>query len=106
MLRIPTTSKLSSSQRKWLRGQAHTLKPIVQVGKQGLTESVLRQVDEALSDHELVKVQAAAPREEKEAMAERLAEELGADVAGRIGHIIILFRQNEDPEERVYDLPD
>lgn len=102
----PTTSKLSSSQRKWLRGQAHSLKPIVQVGKQGLTESVLRQVDEALSDHELIKVQAPAPREEKEAMAERLAEELGADVAGRVGHIIILFRQNEDPEERVYDLPD
>ncbi len=106
MPRTPTTSKLSSSQRKWLRGQAHSLKPIVQVGKQGLTESVLRQVDEALSDHELIKVQAPAPREEKEAMAERLAEELGADVAGRVGHIIILFRQNEDPEERVYDLPD
>jgi RNA-binding protein len=98
--------KISSSQRKWLRGQAHSLKPIVQVGKQGLTESVLRQVDEALDAHELIKVQAVVPREEKDAVAERLAEELQADVAGRIGHIIILFRQHEDPEERVYDLPD
>jgi RNA-binding protein len=98
--------KLSSLQRKWLRGQAHTLKPIVQIGKQGLTEAVLQQVDAALDAHELIKVQAIAPREEKDAMAERLAEELRADVAGRIGHIIILFRQHEDPEERVYDLPD
>ncbi|HEX3125859.1 MAG TPA: ribosome assembly RNA-binding protein YhbY [Thermoanaerobaculia bacterium] len=97
---------ISSSQRKWLRGQAHSLKPIVQVGKQGLTESVLRQVDEALDAHELIKVQAVVPREEKDAVAERLGEELGADVAGRIGHIIILFRQNPDPEKQIYELPD
>lgn len=106
MPRTPRTPELSSAQRKWLRGQAHSLKPIVQVGKQGLTESVLRQVDEALDAHELIKVQAMVPREEKDAVAERLAGELRAGVAGRIGHIIILFRQHEDPEERVYDLPD
>lgn len=105
MPRTPRSPLLSSSQRKWLRGQAHSLKPIVQVGKQGLSESVLRQVDEALDAHELVKVQAVAPREEKDAIAERLAEELRADVAGRIGHIIILFRQNPDPEKQVYELP-
>jgi RNA-binding protein len=97
--------KLSSAQRKWLRGQAHTLKPIVQIGKQGLSESALRQVDEALDAHELIKVQAVVPREEKDAIAERLAEQLRADVAGRIGHVIILFRQNPDPEKQVYELP-
>lgn len=97
---------LTSAQRKWLRGQAHALKPLVQVGKQGLAEPVLRQVDAALDVHELIKVQAAIPREEKDAMAERLAGELRAEVAGRIGHVIILFRQNPDPEKRVYDIPD
>jgi RNA-binding protein len=102
----PKPPQLSSSQRKWLRGQAHSLKPLVQVGKQGLSGSALRQVDAALDAHELIKVQAVAPREEKDAIAERLAGELGAEVAGRIGHIIILFRQNPDPEKRVYDLPD
>jgi RNA-binding protein len=97
--------QISSSQRKWLRGQAHTLKPIVQIGKQGLSESALRQVDEALEAHELIKVQAIAPREEKDAIAERLAKELRAELAGRIGHIIILFRQNPDPEKQIYELP-
>jgi RNA-binding protein len=97
--------RISSAQRKWLRGQAHTLKPIVQIGKQGLSESALRQVDAALDAHELIKVQAVAPREEKDAIAERLAEQLRADVAGRIGHVIILFRQNPDPEKQVYELP-
>ncbi len=102
---MSATSTLSSAQRKWLRGQAHALKPIVQIGKLGVTESVLSQVDAALNDHELIKVQAAAPREEKDAIAERLAAGLGADVAGRVGHIIILFRQNPDPEKQIYELP-
>lgn len=105
-MKTPPPPSLTGAQRKWLRGQAHTLKPIVQVGKQGLSESALRQVGEALDAHELIKVQAIAPREEKDAIAERLAAELRAEVAGRIGHIIILFRQNPDPEKRVYDIPD
>ncbi len=105
MPKTPSTPNLTSAQRKWLRGQAHSLKPIVQIGKQGLSESALRQVDEALGVHELIKVQAVAPREEKDAIAERLAESLRADVAGRIGHVIILFRQNPDPEKQVYELP-
>ena len=96
---------LSSAQRKWLRGMAHSLKPVVQVGRQGLTAGVIRQVDTALDLHELVKVQAVAPREEKNAIAERLAAELGAAVAGRIGHVILLFRQHPDPEKRLYELP-
>lgn len=96
---------LTSAQRKWLRGQAHALKPIVQIGKQGLTEGTIRQVDEALDAHELIKVQAVVPREEKEEIATRLASEVDAEVAGRIGHVIILYRENPDPEERVYELP-
>lgn len=96
---------LTGSQRKWLRGQAHSLKPIVQIGRQGLTEGTIRQVDEALDAHELIKVQAAVPREEKEEIANRLASEVEAEVAGRIGHIIILYRENPDPEKRIYELP-
>jgi RNA-binding protein len=96
---------LTSAQRKWLRGMSHSLRPVVQVGRQGLTEGVIRQVDAALDLHELVKVQAVAPREEKDAIAGRLAAELGAAVAGRIGHIVILYRQHPDPEKRLYELP-
>lgn len=98
-------ANLTGAQRKWLRGQAHALKPVVQIGKQGLTEAALRQIDEALNDHELIKVQAAVPRQEKDEMAARLASDLGAEVAGRIGHIVILYRQHPDPEERMIELP-
>jgi RNA-binding protein len=96
---------LTSAQRKWLRGQAHALKPVVQIGRQGLTEATLRQVNAALDAHELIKVQAVAPREEKDAIAERLAAEVHAEVAGRIGHVVILFRQHPDPEKQIYELP-
>lgn len=98
-------AKLTSAQRKYLRGLAHPLKPIVQIGKQGLTEATIRQADDALNDHELIKVQAPVPREEKKELAERLASELEADVAGHIGHVIILYREHPDPEEREIELP-
>ena len=97
-------AKLTGAQRKHLRGLAHALKPLVQIGKQGLTEAAIRQVDEALNDHELIKVQAAVPREEKREVAARLAIELDAEVAGQIGHVIILYREHPDPEQRSIEL--
>ena len=97
-------AKLTGAQRKHLRGLAHALRPVVQIGKQGLTEAAIRQVDEALNDHELIKVQAAVAREEKREVAARLASELDAEVAGQIGHVIILYREHPDPEQRVIEL--
>ena len=105
MLTSAPMAKLTGAQRKHLRGLAHALKPQVQIGKQGLTEAAIRQVDEALNDHELIKVQAAVPREKKREVAARLASELEAEVAGQIGHVIILYREHPDPEERQIELP-
>ena len=98
-------AKLTSAQRKYLRGLAHPLRPVVQIGKQGLTEATIRQADDALNDHELIKVQAPVPREEKKELAERLASELEAEIAGHVGHVIILYREHPDPEERAIELP-
>jgi RNA-binding protein len=47
---------LKGSQRKYLRGDAHSYKPIVQIGKEGLSENVIRAIDAALQSHELIKV--------------------------------------------------
>jgi len=99
-------AKLKGSQRKWLRGQAHSLRPVVQVGRQGLTEGTLREIDFALETHELIKVQAPAPREEKQEMARRIETELGAEAVGLIGHILVLYRRQGDPELRRIEIPD
>jgi RNA-binding protein len=84
---------------------SHNLKPVVQIGKNGLTESVLAQIDEALELHELIKVQAVAPKEQKRELAERIESELHAELAGLIGHVLILYRENPDPELRTLELP-
>ncbi len=103
--RKPTSRRFSSpaltgAQRKWLRGQAHNLRPVVQLGRQGLSEAVLAQIDAALEAHELIKVQAPAPRQEKEELAARLRDRLGAEAVGIIGHVLILYRRHPDPERR------
>ena len=99
-------AKLKGSQRKWLRGQAHSLRPIVQIGQKGLSEATLREVDLALDSHELIKVQAVASKEEKQEIGRQIEEELGAQVVGLIGHILILYRRHPDPDQRRIRLPD
>jgi RNA-binding protein len=98
-------AKLKGSQRKWLRGQAHALRPVVQIGRLGLSANALREIDFALETHELIKVQAAAPKDEKQEMARRIEAELGAETVGMIGHILILYRRQPDPELRKIEIP-
>jgi RNA-binding protein len=96
---------LTGAQRKWLRGQAHGLDPVVRLGKNGLTDSVLREIDAALEVHELIKIQAPGAKEEKREVAREIEERLKATEVGTIGHVLILFRRNPDPERRVVELP-
>lgn len=98
-------AKLKGSQRKWLRGQAHSLRPIVQIGQKGLSEATLREVDLALDSHELIKVQAVAPKEEKQEIGRQIEQELRAQVVGLIGHVLILYRRHPDPDQRRIHLP-
>lgn len=88
---------MNGKQRKYLRGLAHDLKPLVQIGHRGLSPAVARQIDAALTEHELIKVRLAAeaPLDRDEAAA-RLSDEVGCDVAGSIGRVLILFRANPD----------
>ena len=87
--------ELEGFQRKHLRGLAHSLKPIVQVGSSGVTESVLRQVDEALGHHELIKVRLFDPQDKK-ADAQTLAGGTRSTLCGLVGHTVILYRAHPD----------
>ncbi len=97
--------ELTSKQRRWLRGQAHGLDALVQVGKGGLSEGVIKQTHEVLARHELVKVRFLADRDDRREQTAALAAASGAEVAGAIGRVAILFRQQPDPEKRRYKLP-
>ena len=85
----------TGKQRRKLRGLAHHLDPIVQVGKEGVTDSVLAAVRKALDDHELIKVRVleSAPEGRDEAGA-AIAAKTDAHVAGAVGRIVMLYRRH------------
>ena len=92
-LRAPM--ELSGKQRRFLRAEAHHLEPVVMVGKEGVTESVVAAVSQALTDHELIKVRVleGAPLERAE-VAEALTPAAEAQLVGQIGRVLILYRRH------------
>jgi len=86
---------LTGRQRKSLRGRAHRLQPVVLVGREGVTDAVVRAVDEALATHELIKVRLHEPEDKQEA-AQGLADGAGAALCGLVGHTVILYRPHPE----------
>lgn len=88
---------LNSRQRAQLRGMANTLDTIFQIGKGGISEQTVKQIDEALEARELIKIRAleTSPVTSREA-ADSIAQKVGADVVQVIGTRFILYRESTD----------
>lgn len=88
--------ELTGKQRRYLRGLGHSLDPLVQIGKGGVDDGVVKALDLALRDHELVKVRVGteAPEDRHDA-AEQLAEATKSAVAQVLGRTILLFRKRQ-----------
>ena len=91
---------LKGSTKKYLRSLAHHLKPVVMVGRNGVTEQLITSVDTALKDHELIKVKFLDYKEEKKEISEEIASATKSAVVGIIGNIVTLYRQHPQPELR------
>jgi RNA-binding protein len=88
---------MTGKERAELRAEAHHLDPLVHIGAQGITPTVVEALDDALRTRELVKVQMVRPIEEKpRAVAERLAQETSAVVVQVVGRTATLYRENPD----------
>ena len=87
--------ELTPKQRRALRGMAHALRPVVQVGQAGVGPGVIAATAQALDDHELVKVRLAGA-EGKKAAAAALAAATDAALCGLVGHVAILYRPDRD----------
>jgi RNA-binding protein len=93
---------LSGKQRRHLRGLAHDLRPIVQIGKGGIDEGLVAAVDQALVDHELVKVKVGeAAGLERHDAAEAIAQRTSSEVAQVLGNIVLLYRAHPDDPQIV-----
>ncbi|MFJ6411478.1 RNA-binding protein [Terribacillus saccharophilus] len=91
---------LTGKQKRYLRAQAHHLKPIFQVGKIGVNDNMLVQIGEALEKRELIKVSLLQNcLDEKEDVAVTIEEGTGASVVQIIGSTIILYRESEDNKQ-------
>ena len=102
--KIPPPPVLTNAQKKHLRSLGHELDPVVLVGKEGLSETLIASTLAALKTHELIKVKAGqnAPLEREE-MAAELSRRTGAALVQQIGRVVLLYRPNRDlpPEKRI-----
>ena len=98
---------LKGFEKKYLRGLAHDLKPLVLIGKEGVADGTVRAADEGLSQHELIKVKFNdfKEKEQKKTLTDVLVARTGSAQIGMIGHTAILYRPQTDPAKRQIRLP-
>ncbi len=97
---------LTSAQTRFLRGHAHGLKALMQVGGKGLTPALVAELDQVLERHELVKVKVGADdREARDQMIAELAKQTGAALVQRIGHTATLYRPSRETPSIVLPRP-
>ena len=88
---------LLESQKKHLRGLGHYLKPVIEVGNAGLSESLLNEYELTLDHHELIKVKVrAGDREQRDEMIATLCETAKAELIQRIGNVALIYRPNRE----------
>ena len=97
--------ELTSKDRRHLRALAHHLSPIVNIGHKGVGEAVIKDVKRALDVHELIKVKFLDFKDQKKELTQELSQSTGAQSAGLIGNIAILYLQNPKENERTVHLP-
>lgn len=99
---------MTSKERAQLRAKANPLEPIIQIGKDGISDNLIVQADDALDARELIKIRVhleTAPESPRE-FANKLAEKLGAEVIQVIGGVIVIYRKadkekiNQKKQER------
>ena len=99
--------ELKGVHKRYLRGLAHGLKPVVTVGQKGFGPALVKALHEALNTHELVKMKfnEFKDKDEKINIIEMLTKKTGALEVGLTGHTVIFFREHADPEKRKINIP-
>lgn len=88
---------LNAKSRQALKAKAHSLKPVVLLGNHGLTDAVLKEINRAISDHELIKIRIPVEdRDERKAISAQICEAMKAELVQLIGAIGVFYRKRKD----------
>jgi len=98
-------NNLSSSNRSYLRSQAHHLEPVVLIGKHGITDGTIESIDRVLEARELIKIKFREFKDKKLSLSEKITGLTNSQLVGVIGHTVIIFRQNPDSDKRQIHIP-
>lgn len=91
---------MNNKQISHLKGLGQLLEPVVRVGHAGLSEAFLASLNQALNDHELVKVKFSDFKDQKKELSPKLAELTGSRLVMRVGNVAVLYREQPDPAKR------
>ncbi len=96
---------LTQEQKKQFKSIGHHLKPIVTIADNGLTESVLAELDRALNDHELIKIQLRlAERDDRKAIVDELCQKSSSLLVQSIGKVALIYRKNPHPNKNLSNI--
>lgn len=92
--------ELNNAQIRKLKGIAQRMDATLKVGKQGLSDGFIKSLNEELSRHELVKIKFAEFKEQRKELAPQLAERTQSHLVTLLGNVVVLYRENPEPEKR------
>ena len=96
---------LSQEQKKQFKSIGHHLKPVLIVAENGLSEGVLAELERALADHELIKIQLRiVEREDRRALIDGLCEAAGCELVQSIGKMALVYRRNPKPNKQLSNI--
>ena len=91
---------LSESQKKYLRGRGHDLKPVITVGDAGLSASLMAEYESTIAHHELIKVRVrTGDRNVRDAIIDELCASDSTELIQRVGNVALIYRENVDEKK-------
>ena len=87
------SSTLTGAQKRALKSRAQLLEAVIRIGQSGVTDALLQSLDNALSQHELVKVRFADFKEKRKTLAPQLAERTSSALIQQVGNVAVFFRK-------------
>ena len=95
---------MNQKQKKRFRAIGHTLKPVVTVAGNGLSETVVKELNRALEDHELIKIRIVGDRDDRKAVTEEISNQPDTEIVQSIGGVLLIYRPAREPNPNLSNI--